>query len=90
MVEDPEEVPPDEDTGEELSHHDFLASIAVSGPGQLPEPEYQVASFSVTHGAGTNLISCIVITEINSSFLVAVPGKAWHRSTSQRLLLAKL
>ena len=92
MVEAQEEVPPDEETGgedHELSHHEFLATLALVGSSGLPEPEYQVASFSVSHAAGTDLISCIVISEINSSFLVAVPGKAWHRATSQRLLPSK-
>lgn len=56
------------------------------------ERDYVVGSFSFDHpeefGGEKRVVSLILITQINGQFLVAVPGKSWHRTRSLRFLPA--
>lgn len=86
----------EEDTAEETPHIGAdLASFRefeVLRSDLTIERDYVVGSFSFDHpeefGGEKRVVSLILITQINGQFLVAVPGKSWHRTRNLRFLPA--
>eukprot|EP00438_Fugacium_kawagutii_P029178 Skav210074 [mRNA] locus=scaffold7699:11741:13919:+ [translate_table: standard] len=68
-----------------------LQEALVSRDGQAPDPVFPLGLFSVppTTEAEESRFCVVLITEVNSQFLIAVPGSAWHRTVAQRLLPAR-
>ena len=51
------------------------------------DPYYTVGTFAVDRGdAETLFVASIVITEVSSQLLIAVPAEVWHRTRSKRLI----
>lgn len=69
-----------------LDHGELLRTHLLWNSGGVPNPEYPVACITTSGSEG---VSCILITEMNSRLLVAVPAAAWRRSVSQRVLPAR-
>lgn len=71
-----------------LEHSELLRSSVLWVPGSEIEYNYPIACFTIPGSGsdGDRKVSCILITDINSKLLVAVPAAAWHRSPAQRLL----
>ena len=61
----------------------ILQEAVLAAPDTEPNPDYRVL---VLETAPEVKVSLIVISEVNSQLLVAVPGATWHRTASKRIL----
>lgn len=81
MAQDEELIPDDSQRRAQI-----LQEVVLASPVSEPNPDYRVL---VLEAAPEVKVSLIVICEVNSQLLVAVPGAAWHRTTSKRILPSK-
>lgn len=72
-------------------HHRELRSALVNQENFTADPEYPLGLFTVPPSTEVeeSKFCIILISEVDSKFLVAVPGAAWHRTVAQRLLPPK-
>lgn len=75
--------------GVPATHSELLRAALLWNSDHFPDPNYHLACFSISGSEGDQKVHCILITEVNSRLLIAVPFAAWNRSVSQRLLPAK-
>lgn len=83
--EEAEEVP------EQLTPGQIARQCCVCGPSGEADSDYRVGAFEISPSLEEASVSVpvICISEVDNQLLVAVPGYAWHRTVSQRLLPAK-
>ena len=72
-------------------HHQELRSALVNQENFTADPEYSLGLFTVPPSTEVeeSKFCIILISEVDSKFLVAVPGAAWHRTVALRLLPPK-
>ena len=75
--------------GEPLSHSEVIRSHLVWTPDLDVDLQYKSACFCFSDTAGEKKVCCVLIAEIHSRLLVAVPHPVWHRSLSNRILPAR-